>query len=325
MAKQTNISDNDPNAVLARRLGEALDAGTDIATAIDDPLIDLLTSYKTSMASAPSISAEQSSDLWQSIEDRVQSEPEPARILPLYKRSTVQIWAAAASILIVAFIGLFWYASLSTETLIGSTEGESLAVTLYDGSVVTLRAHSSLYEVTYSEQKHQYRLDGEAFFDVTSNPNRMFSVLTEQTEVQVLGTRFNVSTWGDQYTVFLEEGRVQVSALDNPTSFILNEGESAVYADGILTAPTPSPSELYMDWMDGVLTFDQTPLADAFAEIEHHYQIRILYEPDLADERLGGSLRLDELTVTLNNLAVILGGEFRSVGAQQFRFISTER
>ncbi len=58
------------------------------------------------------------------------------------------------------------------------------------------------------------KLEGEAYFEVQSNPNNPFIVLTrDHLQVKAVGTKFNIKAYSndDQITGTLIEGRIEVS------------------------------------------------------------------------------------------------------------------
>ena len=64
--------------------------------------------------------------------------------------------------------------------------------------------------------KRQIQLDGEAFFDVTKNPQKPFTILTKNTATTVLGTSFNIKNEATKtiVTVFTGTGSVKGGPVD---------------------------------------------------------------------------------------------------------------
>src|SRR5690606_22071977 len=86
----------------------------------------------------------------------------------------------------------------STELRI-NPRGQKSVMLLEDGTKVWLNADSKL---TYSRNFAQgdlreVFLDGEAFFEVVSNPQKPFVVHTSALNIKVLGTSFNVKSYSD--------------------------------------------------------------------------------------------------------------------------------
>jgi len=122
--------------------------------------------------------------------------------------------------------------SVFNELLIG--KGEEYQLVLSDGTRVWLNSETSLkFPVQFTHNKREVILEGEAFFEVTKNPNAPFIVKTGQMDVEVLGTSFNVSAYKDEATVqaTLVEGKVKVSSqYGNASEQILKPNEQAVFS-----------------------------------------------------------------------------------------------
>src|SRR5699024_10817305 len=94
--------------------------------------------------------------------------------------------------------------------------GKRFQIKLADGSHVFLNAGSSLrYPVKFpKEGKREVFLTGEAYFDIEEDKDRPFIVEANEVKINVLGTRFNVSSFSKEETaeVALVEGSVDLSS-----------------------------------------------------------------------------------------------------------------
>lgn len=112
----------------------------------------------------------------------------------------------AAAILMVASIGILYrsYQVGNTEVvLVAKTfqtkSGERKKITLPDGSTVLLNAQSSLsIGKEFNQTFREVTLRGEGYFDVIHNKNKPFKVRTEEFNINVLGTSFNVKAYPDE-------------------------------------------------------------------------------------------------------------------------------
>lgn len=322
MADNQNISPDDQDLQLARLIGDALPDLNSIS-ATSDSLLNTLLEYKNDVSVSASAIDIDSASLWDSINSSINSDKKSARILHLSPAIRRYAVAVAAALLITAFAGIFFYQNLSTPELIGESFSSAEIITLPDGSEVTLRPYSKLYEVSLSETEANYKLDGEAFFNVTTEPNRTFSVRTNQSEVRVLGTRFVLSNWGNSSTVYLQEGRIQYTSLENQQSIVLEPGQSSTINE---TTPVPEVSnaneDIYTDWLNNQLVFQNESVANIFAELEQHFNITIQAQPAVLQENLSGSIQLDELNAVLGDLELVLGGSFEPTESNSFVFSS---
>jgi transmembrane sensor len=149
-------------------------------------------------------------------------------------------------------------------------DGETRTVTLEDGTFVRLGEGSHL-RVWGDPGTRAVSLEGRAFFAVIRDERRPFVVRTGPGEIRVLGTRFEVAEEPDGIRAVVVEGQV---ALSN------RAGSVEVPAGGVARmkrGQTPT-SELVedpwslMNWPDGILVFQNTPLAEAAEEVSRHFQ-----------------------------------------------------
>lgn len=213
-----------------------------------------------------------------------------------------QPFAAAASIIIVfaafAAVGLHpWAGSDVTappatfQTAIGGHK----TVSLPDGSRVELNT-ATLIRAALDDRQRTVWLDrGEAYFEVTKNPERPFVVMAGPRKVTVLGTKFLVRRNGPQVVVSVVEGRVRVDEVGpsaNKRSTTITTGNVAL-GEGSMTLVKASSSEQVQEqlaWRMGTLFFDSTSLSNAAAEFNRYNRKQLVIEdPKARDIRIGGS------------------------------------
>lgn len=158
------------------------------------------------------------------------------------------LWAAAASIAILAISAIIWKASLDkvSDTPLAGKEkpvinvvqtkpGSQTNIVLHDGTKVWLNADSKLsYANNFNGTTREVNLSGEAFFDVVSNKDKPFIIHTSKILIRVTGTSFNVRSYPDEARVetSLIKGKVEVSLLSNPDKiFYLKPSEKLVLQD----------------------------------------------------------------------------------------------
>ena len=113
-----------------------------------------------------------------------------------------------------------------------STLAEVRNLTLPDGTEVTLNRYSSLTcPKRFEHDRRDVRLQGEAYFEVSKDARRPFTVEAGGMEVQVLGTHFNVEAYpaDTEVRTTLLEGSVAVSTDHGKKRLLLQPNEAAVY------------------------------------------------------------------------------------------------
>lgn len=221
---------------------------------------------------------------------------------------------AAGLVLLIGFGWMFYSYQRPARMLTVLTNAETQRIQLPDGSEVTLNRHSQLsYPETFGEERI-VKLDGEAYFEVSKNPEKPFRVKTNGVTVSVLGTHFNVNAYATDTLVetTLLEGSVAVSDNKNGNQVILKPNETAVYrkATGMLTMHSDSDADNEISWRDGILSFDNATMGEIARQLSHHFNVTIQIEGEqLRNYKLNASFKQDEtLEEILEMLAPI--GDF---------------
>lgn len=160
--------------------------------------------------------------------------------------------------------------------------GGEFFVLLSDGTKVWLNAQSSIrYPVQFPDDERRIELTGEAYFEVYKNTKNPFRVITRNQQVEVLGTRFNISSYTDDHVILttLIEGSVEVSLCDYPTiKQILIPNEQSFYAPGIdqISKRVVNPQK-YISWKEGRYIFEEELLGNIMKKIEKWYDVEIIF------------------------------------------------
>jgi len=166
--------------------------------------------------------------------------------------------------------------------------GERWTINLDDGTTVQLNGGTLfVYPKAFGKQERSVYLVGEANFSVANDAQRPFIVQAKSLAVQVLGTKFNVTSYpsDDRITVTLETGAVKVYEKNNPHSGQLmrpNEQVSYSQKDKNFTKATVDAAS-FASWTTGGLFFDHQTLHDILAALERSYGIHFAVDPTLKD------------------------------------------
>jgi len=190
-----------------------------------------------------------------------------------------------------------------------TARGEHRTVTLADGTRVDLNAGTRM---TVTLARHERRVSmpqGEAVFDVAADHARPFLIAAGDRTVRVVGTRFDVRRRGDQLSVTVDRGVVEVrpSEAASGHAFRLHPGQRLDHQDGAIDARVHAvdASDVYA-WRTGRLIYRDRPLGDVVADLNQQYarQIR-LEDPALAATRFSGVLILDNQDAVIRRLALL--------------------
>ncbi len=154
--------------------------------------------------------------------------------------------------------------------------GGEYHLTLSDGSRVWLNAESRLtYPMIFGASERRVRLEGEAYFEVEPGKGR-FVVETDDMNVRVLGTAFNVNAYSDEAATrtTLVHGKVEVLTVKDDLQRILIPGEQAILdrASGQLDVEQVS-TDLYTRWIKGQFVFRDAPLRDIMRTLARWYEM----------------------------------------------------
>lgn len=170
--------------------------------------------------------------------------------------------------------------------------GGEYTIQLYDKSIVRLNSGSTLrLPLEPNTKVRRVELEGEAYFEVTKDEHKPFEVATKNAVVRVLGTKFNVCSYGNdpKEQVTLVEGRVEVKNAKH--SYILAPGEhyeSDVKVDNSKVFSVNV--NLFVSWKDGIYRFQNMRLAEIMPKFERWYNVKFEFkDKECADLRFTGA------------------------------------
>lgn len=180
--------------------------------------------------------------------------------------------------------------------------GKNASVKLPDGSIAFLNAGSRLiYPSVFEKKKREVLLIGEGFFEVTHNKEVPFIVKTNEVEVEVLGTEFNVTAYPSDNIIetVLVNGKVKVRRsgfhLLN-SEYTLEPNQRAAFNKENSETKISSVDVMnYVSWHEGYLRFEASDLNRIIKKLERYYDVRIiLVDPVLGIRTISGKLKLEE-------------------------------
>lgn len=156
------------------------------------------------------------------------------------------------------------------------TEINKDQVLLADGTQVYLNEKSRLvYPNQFGSKKRNVKLEGEAYFQVKSDPSKPFIITSGNAIIEVLGTAFNVRN--DEYgrtIVTVQSGKVSLTDQKTKKVVYLTKGEKGILHDSNLTE-SENDEPNFDAWKTGILRFNKTPIPVVFKYIEDYYGVKI--------------------------------------------------
>jgi transmembrane sensor len=243
-----------------------------------------------------------------------------------------QYWKNIAAVLMIPLIAgnLLYFMFRENNTVpsrkpvyneIFAAFGTRSSINLSDGSSLWLNSGSSIrYPDRFTGNNRTVYLNGEAYFEVESNPEKPFIVETSSVSVSATGTKFNVSGYnsGENTEVTLVSGKVEVRMIDdqkNKMESVLNTNQHLTFnrAKGTSSINTEDTYK-YISWKDGKLIFRDEPLSAVVKEIGQIFNVDIelkgkdiqnySYRATFQDESLEEILKLLKISSPINYLEV---------------------
>lgn len=189
----------------------------------------------------------------------------------------------------------------NTYNTIETPKGGQYQINLPDGSKVWLNAATTLkFPVAFTNVKQRkVELSGEAYFEIAKNPKLPFIVKTQQQQVEVLGTHFNLSSYKDDSATktTLLEGSVRVAAVKVTSSknssaknqVTLVPGQQSETTTGSINVKNVDTEEA-IAWKNGQFMFKNEPLKEVMKKISRWYNVTIDYNGSFSDIAIGGSV-----------------------------------
>ncbi|WP_062052780.1 FecR family protein [Aquimarina longa] len=181
--------------------------------------------------------------------------------------------------------------------------GKRTNIILSDGTKVWLNSGSKLtYPVVFNGTKREVHLIGEAIFDVHHNQKKPFYVITNDYDIKVLGTIFNVSSYDDDsYTsTALEKGSVEIaypgSSMFGKSKIKITPGTLAVYNNKTKSIRSDTVDVTkYMSWRDGKFIFKKQRMDVIIKKLSRYYNAKIIIENEiLKNQTFSGHLDLKD-------------------------------
>lgn len=161
--------------------------------------------------------------------------------------------------------------------------GKKFEVQLSDGTLVHLNAGTTLqYPLQFVKgQNRQVYLIGEAYFEVAKDKAHPFTVNTQEVNVEVLGTKFNVNTYTENTTtdIVLVEGKVSLykyQKTDHNQVYLKPgiKGSNIKGQPGITTEQVNT--DYYTAWVKGSLVFKNASFDDIIRRLERQYNVTFI-------------------------------------------------
>lgn len=222
------------------------------------------------------------------------------------RKARIPVWRGlykyAVAILLFGFISYFSYQkgenslrNAFAEIEVEAPSGSQTRLHLPDGTTVLLNSDSRItYAQDFGVNSREVTLQGEGYFEVAHNQKIPFYVKTEDVQVRVLGTKFNFRDYPEdgEVVVSLIEGKVALkNKIRQEADLVLMPDEQMVLDKKEKVMKKESMNaQAVLQWAEGCLSFDETPLLEVAKILERSYDVEIEFtEESLKELRFYGN------------------------------------
>lgn len=200
---------------------------------------------------------------------------------------------------------------------ISTPRGGQYQVTLSDGSKVWLNAASSIrFPVRFNNMERKVTITGEAYFEVEKDATRPFRVNAAGSEIEVLGTAFDINAYTDESSVktTLVHGSVKLKAEASGSTAFLTPGQQGGIAAGKIAVQNNADIEEVLAWKNGRFQFNHTDIRSILRQISRWYDVDVEYAGNV-DMSFTGQLTKDEYVSKVFDMLALTGEvKFRIIG-----------
>jgi len=251
---------------------------------------------------------------WEKLKNRIEKDNKEiinTKEVRVFHLSSFMKYAALGLLLIgIGFVSTRVYKNLSNKNNFIEYVADNKTdnkVTLIDGTKVILYSNSKLYyPKSFASNERKVKLEGEAFFEVTKNPEKPFIIDALNTEIKVLGTSFNVNANLPEKNVevFVETGLVQVTRKNG------NEESALVFPGDIVTVSkisinnSKNSNENIVAWKTKQIIFKEESLKNVIITLNKVYNTNITCSESIMDLRFTSTFKNQQLDSVLSVLCL---------------------
>ena len=186
---------------------------------------------------------------------------------------------AAVTLLFIFSSAFFLYYTNSyvSEYYTLLTDEHKSDFTLEDGTVITLNKNSRLsYSNKYGKDKRDGKLEGEAYFEVSKDPDKPFLVEMNGASIVVLGTHFNVKADADSddITATLVEGSIRFEGAKQ--NIVMTPNQQLTFSRSTNKVDIKHvDTDVFTAWKDGLLKYKSIPFIELMEELKNTYKVDI--------------------------------------------------
>lgn len=200
--------------------------------------------------------------------------------------------AASFMLLIGSGIYLLLQRQVSEANYIYLSQNDISYITLPDSSKVVLNRNSKLsYSSDFIRKDRKVTLEGEAYFEVEKINNKKFIVQVGNSQVEVLGTKFNINAREIEQRIIttLVEGSI-LFRNDNQQLLMKPNQQLTLHTQSGLIENVITPDvHLDTEWKERICRYKSISLSELANKLTKHYGIEITVRDNLKNIKISGT------------------------------------
>ncbi len=216
---------------------------------------------------------------WAAIQEKIKEEE---KVIPITRKAPAyNVWILRAAAVLI--VGLFatWFmlkANKVPELILVQTTTDNKTLVMPDSTIIYLNKNSSLlYPKEFAANERKVELTGEAFFEVTKDPNKPFIIGNKNFDVKVLGTSFDVLAYDadKDVTVSVVTGKVAFSDKKGNSVLLIKNETGVLNKNENVLNKYATANNNFLLWKTKKLEFNKTAFADVCAILKKYFAVDI--------------------------------------------------
>lgn len=245
---------------------------------------------------------------WEKFKTKRDQRSGSLRLLPVWMRAV----AAVFTIMVIGWLALSFLPpggrAYFAEVVLEAGDSTQKEI-LLDGTLVTLNKNSRLSysQKMFTGERRVRLLEGEAYFEVKRDEDTPFYLQSDDLEIKVLGTSFNVKKQGDYTDVVLDEGSIAVQIGDQALTLEPGQRVSVHGKDKSLEKSTVE-NRLHRYYLNSKFEAENIPLYQIVEALNAAYGANITIASEgLANRKITTTLEYGSLDQNLEVIKETLG------------------
>ncbi|TCD04236.1 FecR family protein [Pedobacter frigidisoli] len=164
---------------------------------------------------------------------------------------------------------------------------------LVDGTNVWLNANSSIkFPTVFATDNRKVEVTGEVYLEVSKNKLKPFFVSTNQSEIKVLGTHFNINAYDEeeyQRTTLLE-GSIEITKGNVKQVLLPKQQANISKYSNVIKLKEIEDLDAIIAWKNGYFQFEKADLKSVMRQISRWYDTDVSYNGQIPNKEYSGKV-----------------------------------